>query len=292
MTGKGRSEEDLQKQYSKKTGESAKMETAKIKFDRGKSDKPERDRTDRYKPDKDKSDKGTWEKSEGKQEIIAEESKSFLDWFRDEVPEIQSSLSAAQVLFECKNCGECCKGEGYALVTNEDLQRIADISGKSASTIYSQFTDPDPENREGCRILKNMGLERICCFYDPRAHRCKIHEGRPEICRTFPMLSIDVEQDEPISLYSDCRGTADLLKMLKACARKAEVQGEMKELQENADRLATLRLMLFMRQLQIAGREDEAEHVRTLAGIKLHIDEAQFRKDCLAYVLLTLGEGS
>jgi hypothetical protein len=66
----------------------------------------------------------------------------------------------------------------------------------------------------------------------------------------------------------------------------------MKELQENADRLATLRLMLFMRQLQIAGREDEAEHVRTLAGIKLHIDEAQFRKDCLAYVLLTLGEGS
>ncbi|RQW78657.1 MAG: YkgJ family cysteine cluster protein [Methanothrix sp.] len=260
------------------------MEAAMIESDNGKFN-------NNSKSDKDKLDKGKSDKSEGKQELIVEESKSFLEWFRDEVPEIQSSLAAAQVLFECKNCGECCKGEGYALVTNEDLQRIADFSGKSASTIFSQFTDPDPEKREGCRILKNMGPERICCFYDARARRCKIHEGRPEICRTFPMLSIDVEQEEPISLYSDCRGTADLLKVLKAKAKGTEIQNEMKELQEDADRLATLRLMLFMRQLQIAGREDEAEHVRMLAGIRLPVDEVQFKKDCLAYVLLTLGEG-
>jgi Fe-S-cluster containining protein len=271
-------------QFPKRASKSDKMEAAMIESDNGKFN-------NNSKSDKDKLDKGKSDKSEGKQEMIVEESKSFLDWFRDEVPEIQSSLAAAQVLFECKNCGECCKGEGYALVTNEDLQRIADFSGKSASTVFSQFTDPDPETREGCRILKNMGPERICCFYDARARRCKIHEGRPEICRTFPMLSIDVEQEEPISLYSDCRGTADLLKVLKAKAKSAEVQKEMKELQEDADRLATLRLMLFMRQLQIAGREDEAEHVRMLAGIRLPVDEVQFKKDCLAYVLLTLGEG-
>jgi Fe-S-cluster containining protein len=223
--------------------------------------------------------------------MIAEESKSFLDWFLAEVPEIQSSLAAAQILFECRNCGECCKGEGYALVTHEDLQRIADFFGKSASAIFSQFTDRDPEGREGCRILKNIGPERLCCFYDAAAHRCKIHEGRPEICRTFPMLSIDVEQEEGISLYSDCLGTADLMKMLQTKAKRADVQEDMKKLQENAESVTTLRLKLFIKQLQIAGRMDEAEHVGMLTGIKLPFDETRFEKDCLAYVLLTLGEG-
>ena len=82
---------------------------------------------------------------------MADESESFLNWFGAEVPEIQSSLAAAQVLFECRNCGECCMGEGYALVTHDDLQRIADFFGKSASSIFSQFTDRDPEGRESCR---------------------------------------------------------------------------------------------------------------------------------------------
>lgn len=223
--------------------------------------------------------------------IMTEESESFLNWFGAEVPEIQLSLAAAQVLFECRNCGECCKGEGYALVTHDDLQRIADFLGKSASAIFSQFTDRDPEGREGCRILKNIGPERLCCFYDATAQRCKIHEGRPEICRTFPMLSIDVEQEGPISLYSDCLGTVDLMEMLQAKARDVVVREDMKRLQGNADQITTLRLMLFIRQLLIAGREEEAEHVGMLAGIKLPFDETHFKKDCLAYVLLTFGEG-
>jgi uncharacterized protein len=221
--------------------------------------------------------------------MMTEDASSFLNWFQAEVPEIQSSLAAAQVLFECRNCGECCKGEGYTLATQEDLKRIADFFGKSASTVFSQFTDRDPENREGCRILKNIGPERLCCFYDAAAHRCKIYKSRPEICRTFPMLSIDVEQEEGISLYSDCLGTADMVEMLKMKARDPEVREEMKKLQENAEGITILRLMLFMKQLQIAGRMNEAEHVGLLTGIKLPFDETRFKKGCLAYVMLTIG---
>ena len=137
--------------------------------------------------------------------------------------------------------------------------------------------------------MKNIGPERLCCFYDAAAHRCKIYKSRPEICRTFPMLSIDVEQEEGISLYSDCLGTADLVEMLKMKARGPEVGEEMKKLKENAESITTLRLMLLMRQLQIAGRKIEAEHVGMLTGIKLPFDETRFKKCCLAYVMLTIG---
>ena len=49
----------------------------------------------------------------------------FMQWFSSEIPETLFPQIAAQVLFRCENCGECCRGEGYALVDEEDLQEMA-----------------------------------------------------------------------------------------------------------------------------------------------------------------------
>ena len=73
------------------------------------------------------------------------EAESFLQWFFREIPEALFSQIAAQVLFRCENCGECCRGEGYVLVDEADLQEIARTLGISSSEASVRFTDPDPE---------------------------------------------------------------------------------------------------------------------------------------------------
>ena len=96
----------------------------------------------------------------------------------------------------CENCGECCRGEGYALVDEADLQEIARTLAISPSEARARFTDPDPEKNPGCRILKSIGPDRSCCLLDVQAKRCMIYSHRPRICRTFPMLNADTEGEE------------------------------------------------------------------------------------------------
>ncbi len=218
----------------------------------------------------------------------SEERESFLEWFESEVPETQFPQIAAQVLFQCMNCSECCRGEGYSLVDQEDLQRIARSFGLSNPEAEARFTDPDPEKREGYRILKNTGPERNCCFLDTSAHRCTIYESRPQICRTFPMLNPDPECGELICFYPDCLGTARFVDMLKDMSRDPKVQKDITRLKKDTKRLDELRLALFVWLQETLGKTGEAERICRIAGIRPPSLESDFKRDCLAYFLMTI----
>ena len=97
---------------------------------------------------------------------LSEEKVAFMEWFQNQIPEPQFPQIAAQVLFECMNCNECCRGEGYALVDHEDLLEIARSLGLSKAEAEARFTDPDLDGWVGYRVLKNIGPERNCCFLD------------------------------------------------------------------------------------------------------------------------------
>ena len=80
---------------------------------------------------------------------MSEEKEAFLEWFYNDVPETEFPQIAAQVLFECMNCNECCRGEGDTLVDHEDLQKIA-----------RSFKLSGPRRRPDLRIpIRKRGLD-------------------------------------------------------------------------------------------------------------------------------------
>jgi Fe-S-cluster containining protein len=223
-----------------------------------------------------------------KGEDVSEEKEAFLEWFNDVIPETRFPQIAAQVLFECMNCNECCRGEGYALVDHEDLEEIARSLGLSVSGAEARFTDPHPEEGAGYRVLKNIGPERYCCFLDTKAHRCTIFESRPRICRTFPMLNPDPECGEVICFYPDCRGTARFADMLREKSRDPDVQKEILRLQKDARRLDELKIMQFVWLQKMTGKTEEADEICRITGIKPPSLDNAFKRDCLAYFLMTI----
>jgi Fe-S-cluster containining protein len=217
-----------------------------------------------------------------------EEKESFLLWFSSEIPETLFSQIAAQVLFRCENCGECCRGEGYALVDEADLQEIAAKLCISRAEARSRFTDPDPEKNTGCRILKSIGPDRSCCFLDVKAKRCTIYSNRPRICRTFPLLNADVPCGEAICFYSDCLGTDQFVKMLQEKRCDPQVQRDIESLTKQTERLEALRILLFVWLRRMLGKIEEAEHICRITGISTPQEESAFKRDCLAYFLMTI----
>jgi Fe-S-cluster containining protein len=216
------------------------------------------------------------------------EKDSFMQWFSSEIPETLFPQIAAQVLFRCENCGECCRGEGYALVDKADVREIARTLGIPPSQARARFTDPDPGKNRGCRILKSIGPDKSCCLLDQKAKRCKIYNHRPRICRAFPMISADPETEEIISFYSDCLGTAKFVKMLQEKRIDPQVQKKIEILSKQAERLQDLQILLFMRLRRMMGEIEEAEQIGRITGVCLPQEESIFENDCLAYFLMTI----
>jgi Fe-S-cluster containining protein len=216
------------------------------------------------------------------------EKDSFMQWFSSEIPQTLFPQIAAQVLFRCENCGECCRGEGYALVDEADVQEIARTLGIRPNQARDRFTDPDPGKNRGCRILKSRGPERSCCLLDQQAKRCKIYNHRPRICRAFPMISADTETEEIISFYSDCLGTAKFVKMLQEKRIDPLVLEKIESFTREIEKLQSLQIMLFIWLRRMMGEIEEAEQIGRITGVSLPQEESIFQNDCLAYFLMTI----
>ncbi|HPS90937.1 MAG TPA: YkgJ family cysteine cluster protein [Methanothrix sp.] len=214
--------------------------------------------------------------------------ESFLQWLSSEIPETLFPQIAAQVLFCCENCGECCKGEGYALVDDADIEEVAGALAIRPAQARARFTDPDPEKNPGCRILKSTGPESSCCLLDQNTGRCTIYCHRPHVCRTFPMINEPAGTGEIISFYSDCRGTANFVEMLQEKRSDPQVQEEIESLARDEEKQQDLRIMLFIWLSCLMGESKQAEQIGCATGVVLPPDERSFQKDCLAYFLMTI----
>jgi len=91
-----------------------------------------------------------------------------------------SDSLANQNIFECRNCGECCKGYGGTYLSEADIVRIADYIGMTPETFASTH----------CRISGNRPLlaqkaDGYCVFWD---QICTIHPVKPRMCRQWPYI--------------------------------------------------------------------------------------------------------
>jgi len=83
-------------------------------------------------------------------------------------------------IFQCKQCGECCKGYGGTHVGKNDINKIA-------AHIHM---DPDEFQKKYCRLSGNKLLlsqsdNGYCIFWD---RLCTIHPVKPKMCRDWPFI--------------------------------------------------------------------------------------------------------
>ena len=83
-------------------------------------------------------------------------------------------------LFQCKRCGDCCRGYGGTYVSEEELHAIAAYVEVSPQKFRRAHC-----TRSGSRYLIAQKNDGYCTFWDGL---CAIHPVKPKMCRRWPFI--------------------------------------------------------------------------------------------------------
>ena len=92
----------------------------------------------------------------------------------------KSSSSDGSDIFECRHCGECCKGYGGTYLSRQDIKVIAAYVGTDADSFESKFCRPS-----GGKPILIQNENGYCVFWD---ELCTIHPVKPQMCRQWPFI--------------------------------------------------------------------------------------------------------
>jgi len=84
-------------------------------------------------------------------------------------------------IFDCQQCGECCKGFGGTYISPEDIQAIADYIKIPSKKFLSQYCRPS-----GSKTVIAQGEDDYCIFCKDKI--CTIHPVKPRMCRQWPFI--------------------------------------------------------------------------------------------------------
>ena len=117
--------------------------------------------------------------------------------------------------FSCLMCGKCCRrafGDNTVLLIPKEIQLIANHTGMDPDEIRTPAISDDPELTDltdekgrihtfGWMLLRKKNED--CNFIEDSdvSNRCKIHNVRPMLCRTYPFHMQEMELH-----VSDCEG--------------------------------------------------------------------------------------
>lgn len=84
-------------------------------------------------------------------------------------------------LFECRMCGDCCRGYGGTFINEAEMRAIA---------AYVAL-DPETFRRTRCqvsgeRLVLAQGPDGRCVFWE---RLCTIHAVKPAMCRAWPFIA-------------------------------------------------------------------------------------------------------
>ena len=118
-------------------------------------------------------------------------------------------------LFECRLCGDCCKGYGGTFVTREDIEAISRFIGTDSRKFVTQYCQVS-----GKRPVLAQGSDGYCIFWDKL---CTIHPVKPLMCRRWPFLrSLLVDSKNWQIMADSCPGIhRDVpVRTLEKCVKK------------------------------------------------------------------------
>lgn len=93
-----------------------------------------------------------------------------------------SDYKTPEDIFECRQCGDCCKGFGGTYVTGDDILKIAGYIHSTPDRFTDRYCD-----RSGSRYVLTTGENGYCIFFDPEK-QCTIHPVKPIMCRAWPFI--------------------------------------------------------------------------------------------------------
>ena len=102
-------------------------------------------------------------------------------------------------IFECRLCGDCCRGYGGTYVTQADMEAIAAYIGADPQTFMADYCQMSAN-----KPLLAQGADGYCVFFDKL---CTIHPVKPAMCRRWPYLkSILVDVGNWHAMAGSCPG--------------------------------------------------------------------------------------
>ena len=102
-------------------------------------------------------------------------------------------------LFDCRKCGDCCKGFGGTYLTAEDIETIAIYIGSDPEKFVDRYC-----SLSGTKPVLAQRKDGYCIFWDKI---CKIHPVKPLMCRKWPFIeSILVDAENWLIMAGSCPG--------------------------------------------------------------------------------------
>ena len=110
-----------------------------------------------------------------------------------------SDPATCQRVFDCTQCGDCCRGFGGTYLSEADIESISELVELNREEFIAQYC-----TRSGSRLLLRQRPDGYCIFWDKL---CTIHAVKPRMCRRWPFLkSVLVDEINWRSMASMCPG--------------------------------------------------------------------------------------
>jgi uncharacterized protein len=101
-----------------------------------------------------------------------------------------SDFKMGKDIFQCQQCGDCCRGFGGTYVTQQDIINISSYIHFDPEKFIAQYCD-----RSGSRHVLTLGKDGYCIFFDT-IKSCTIHPVKPYMCKAWPFIRTVIANPE------------------------------------------------------------------------------------------------
>jgi hypothetical protein len=103
-------------------------------------------------------------------------------------------------IFQCQQCGDCCKGYGGTYLTEADIKQIADYINITPERFIQKYCVLSGKKY----VLAQDDSSEYCIFWNKL---CTIHPVKPKMCRAWPFIeSILVDPGNWAIMGNSCPG--------------------------------------------------------------------------------------
>lgn len=120
-------------------------------------------------------------------------------------------------LFDCIQCGECCKGFGGTYMSAADIEALAAFLSSTSELVREKYCTPS-----GSRLVLVQGADGYCIFCVEK--RCGIHPVKPRMCRAWPYIEgvlVDVANWDAMAASCPGMRTGQPPEKIRRCVRAA-----------------------------------------------------------------------
>ncbi|MBF0225864.1 MAG: YkgJ family cysteine cluster protein [Desulfobacterales bacterium] len=102
-----------------------------------------------------------------------------------------------QDIFQCKQCGECCKGYGGTFISQNDIDNISNYIGVNRDVFIKNYCA-----FSGKKSFLIQGKNEYCIFWNNKI--CGIHPVKPKMCKSWPFIKSVLIDNKNWDIMASC----------------------------------------------------------------------------------------